>query len=335
MSICLLYGEEIYFLETKLKKIKKEFGELVQGINYIQIDDTNVSDIISDIETPAFGYSKKLIIARNTGLFKKEKRQSKANAKSESKSKKKATTLQERISEYIIDNKAVFEEDVTLVFVEEEADKNSLYKAIENIGEIQEFKFLKLPQLIDNIKKICSAYKVHISNDVAKYFVECCGTNMQDLINEIRKLIEYVGENGEIKKEDIDKLSIKQLESIIFDLTDSLGKRDISKALEVLNNLIYSKEPVQKILVTLYMHFKKLFIVKISEKYNTDLVTAMNLKPNQVFLTSKYKAQAKCFNINELRDVIKELIDLDSNYKVGIIDLNVGLESILCRYCSN
>ena len=29
-----------------------------------------------------------------------------------------------------------------------------------------------------------------------------------------------------------------------------------------------------------------------------------------------------------------ELIDLDYNYKIGLIDLNVGLESILCRYCS-
>lgn len=48
---------------------------------------------------------------------------------------------------------------------------------------------------------------------------------MQDLINEIRKLIEYAGENGKIKKEDIDKLTIKKLESVIFDLTDSLGKK--------------------------------------------------------------------------------------------------------------
>ena len=28
--------------------------------------------MIADIETPAFGYSKKLIIARNTGIFKRE-----------------------------------------------------------------------------------------------------------------------------------------------------------------------------------------------------------------------------------------------------------------------
>jgi len=48
---------------------------------------------------------------------------------------------------------------------------------------------------------------------------------MQDLINEIRKQIEYVGENGTITKESIDLLCIKKIESIIFDLTDSLGQK--------------------------------------------------------------------------------------------------------------
>ena len=71
-GIYLLYGEETFLLENCLKSIKKLFGEKINGINYILIDDTNVNEIISDIETPAFGYEKKLIIAKNTGLFKKE-----------------------------------------------------------------------------------------------------------------------------------------------------------------------------------------------------------------------------------------------------------------------
>ncbi len=332
----LLYGEETYLLETKLKKIKKEFGELIKGINFIQIDESNVSEIISDIETPAFGYPTKLIIAKNTGLFKKEKRgtKSKSTQKEETESKKKADSLTDKIAEYIEKHKEIFEQDVTLVFVEEEADKNNLYKAIEKVGEVVQFELLKLPQLIDNIKKICNAYKVNIDYETTKYFIECCGTNMQDLINEIRKLIEYAGTNGTIKKEDIDKLSIKQLDSVIFDLTDNLGKKDITKSLEVLNNLLYSKEPIQKILITLYNHFKKLYIVKLAEKYKKDLATAMNLKPNQMFLTSKYKAQARYFETSELRKVLEELINLDANYKIGLIDLNIGLEAILCRYCS-
>ena len=337
MGLKLLYGEETYLLETKLKKIKKEFGKLVKGINFIQIDETNVPELISDIETPAFGYETKLIIARNTGLFKKEKRSAKsktADKEEKTEKSKKAETLADKIAEYILNNKEIFDNDVTLVFVEEEADKNSLYKAIEKVGEITNFELLKLPQLVENIRKICAAYKVNIDNSTAKYFVECCGTNMQDLMNEIRKLIEYAGENGTIKVEDVDKLCIKQLDSVIFDLTDNLGKKDISKAMEVLKNLIYSKEPIQKILITLYNHFKKLYIVKISEEFHKDLATSMKLKPNQMFLTTKYKAQARYFQKNELEKIMKELIDLDANYKIGLIDLNFGLESVLCRYCS-
>ena len=333
MSIQLLYGEEKYLLETKLKKMKKGFGELIKGINFILIDESNVSEIISDIETPAFGYEKKLIIARDTGLFKKEKKTTKA--KDTDTEPKKQNTFVDKLAKYIIDNQNLFSNDVTLIFVEEEPEKNALYKAIEKIGEVEEFESLKLPQLVDNIIKICSAYKVKIDKDTAKYFIECCGTNMQDLINEIRKLIEYAGTDGIITKEAIDKLSIKQIESVIFDLTDNLGKRDIEKSLEVLNNLLYAKEPIQKILITLYNHFKKLYIVKIAERSGKDLATAMNLKPNQMFLTTKYKMQSRYFKGQELRMILQELTDLDANYKMGTIDLNIGLEAILCRYCSN
>ena len=71
-SIYLLYGEELFLLESNLNKIKKLFGETIKGINYVLIDETNIKELISDIETPAFGYEKKLIIARNTGIFKAE-----------------------------------------------------------------------------------------------------------------------------------------------------------------------------------------------------------------------------------------------------------------------
>ena len=49
-SIYLLYGEEQYLLDTILKKIKKLFGETVKGINYILLDETNIEQIISDME---------------------------------------------------------------------------------------------------------------------------------------------------------------------------------------------------------------------------------------------------------------------------------------------
>ena len=333
MAIYLFYGEETYLLETRVKKIKKEYQQLILGINFIQIDDTNVEELIADLETPAFGFDKKLIIAKNTGIFKKEKK----TTKSDSKKKKVDDTklpLNEKIAKYIQKNSEELKDTVDLVFVEQEVDKNALYQAIEKVGEVKEFALLKLPDLIANIKKIAVAYKVNIDDATAKYLVECCGTSMQDLINELRKLIEYKGENSNITKQDIDLLCTKQIQAVIFDLTDNLGKKETSKALDVYNGLISNKEPIQKILITLYNHFKKLYIIKIAEKYNEDVATAMNLKPNQLFLVSKYKTQARYFETQELREVLEALIDLDANYKIGLISLEIGLEAILCRYCS-
>ena len=320
-SLYLLYGEELFLLETSLKKIKGLFGETIKGINFITIDETNANELISDIETPAFGYEKKLIIVRNSGLLKKEGKRKNTEL----------ATIKEKLNSYINENIDIINQSVVIVFVEEEADtKQELYKTIEKQGIVCEFTFQKPIQIIKRLKAICNSYKVQVEESTLQYLIECCGTNMQELINEIRKLIEYAGENGKIEKEDVDKLSTKKIESIIFDLTDNLGKKDIGKSLEVLNNLIYSKEPIQKILITLYNHFKKIYLTKLAAKYNKDVASSLNLKPNQTFLVNKYKTQARYFETRELAKVLQQLRDLDYDYKNGTIDLQVGLESILC-----
>ncbi|NLC87967.1 MAG: DNA polymerase III subunit delta [Clostridiaceae bacterium] len=324
-SIYLLYGEETYFLETCLKKIKTIFGETKQGINEIKIDESNINfDLIPNIETPAFGYEKKLIIARDTGLFKKEgKKKNVSNSE-----------IIEKISNYIKENENFIKESVILIFVEKEVEKNQLYKEIEDKGIICEFQELKPIELINKLKNICKAYKVNVDESTLRYIIECSGTNMQELINEIRKLIEYAGIDGTITKKEIDLLSIKKIDTVIFDLTDNLGKKRIDEALKVLNGLIYQKEPIQKILIMLYNHFKKLYMIKIAQRENQNIADILVLKPTQTFLMTKYKTQASFFKEAELKKIIEELINLDYNYKIGKIDINVGLESILCNYCS-
>ena len=321
-SIYLLYGEEQYLLENNLKKIKKIFGELLLGINYIQINETNVNNLISDIETPAFGYDKKLIVIKNSGLFKKEK-------KTESKD---TNNLQNKIAQYIDKNLNQIKETVILIFIEEETNKNELLKTIEKCGVVCNFERLKPNEITKRLKAICNAYKVNVDEITLTYLIEISGTNMQSLINEIRKLIEYAGENGKITKQTVDLLATKELEAKIFDLTDNLAKKNTAKAMENLAELIYNKEPVQKILITLYNHFKKIYFTKLCVKYNKDIINVLKLKPNQTFLVTKYKKQSEYFNLIELRKILGELIELDNKYKSGKIDINIGLEAILCGY---
>lgn len=323
-SIYLLYGEERFLLESNVKKIKKLFGETVPGINYIQIDESNVEQLISDIETPSFGYEKKLIIVKNSGLFKKEGKRKNI----------KLTELKEKNAEYLKNNINDIKQYNVVIFIEEDIEKNNLYKIIEKEGIICNFEKQKQAELLKRLKSIFNAYKVNIDTETLKYLIEEYGTGMQELINESRKLIEYARENGVIKKEDVDLLCIKQIEAVIFSLTDSLGKKDITESLETLKNLLYNKEPIQKILITLYNHFKKLYLVKIAIEKNLNIAEALNLKPNQLFLAGKYKTQSSYFNQQELKQILKELILLDQNSKIGLIDLNIGLEAILSKYCS-
>ncbi|MBR2705089.1 MAG: DNA polymerase III subunit delta [Clostridia bacterium] len=323
-SIYLLYGKETFLLETNLKRIKKCFGELKEGLNYIKLENASSDNIIVELQTPPFGFEKKLIIVKDSELFKKQ-------------GKKKSTNISDEIDklvQFLDDDFDSVKDQNIIIFIEEEVDKNALYKEIDKIGVVCGFEPEKPQDIAKRMKFICNSYHVNIDGPTLGFFIEECGTDLQDLINEIRKLIEYAGKDGTITKEDIDALCIKKFESVIFDLTDSLGQKNVKKALEVLKGLIYAKEPIQKILVTLYNHFKKLYIVKLCEKYKEDVLANLNLKPNQTFLVSKYKRQAGYFTEDDLRMIVIELINLDESYKMGNSDLNIGLETILCRYCS-
>ena len=332
-NLYLLYGEERFLLENTLKKIKKLFGEMVNGINYIQLDKDNISEIISDIETPAFGFTQKLIIAKDTELFQKSKRGYK-NSSVEKQDNKNNNKFEHILAEYINNNINIIRDSVILIFIENDVDKNDLYKAIDKNGIICNFEKQKPIEIAKRLKIICNAYKVNIDSSTLNYLIENCGTSLQDLINEIRKQIEYVGKNGTITKQTIDLLATKQFESIIFDLTDNLGKKNIQLAMQVLKNLLNAKEPIQKIFITLYNHFKKIYITKIAIKNKLNISESLKLKPNQTFLVNKYTMQSKYFKEAELRKILEEFIDLDYKVKNGMMDINIGLESILCRYCS-
>lgn len=320
--IYLLYGNEKYLIDTILKKIKKKFGELILGINYVIIDETNITELTTNIEMPAFGYDKKLIVVKNSGLFKKDGR------------KKEATPIQKQIENYLEENFSIVQEMTNIIFIEDDVDKNAMFEGISKFAVVCKIDELKPIQLVAKLKQICALYKVSADDTTLNYLIETSGTNLEVLINEIRKLIEYAGEGGIISKKIVDLLAIKQIESVIFDLTDNLGTKKIGQAIEVLDNLIYQKEPIQKILITLYNHFKKLYLCMIATKYNKDVAQSLNLKPNQTFLVSKYKKQVSYFKENDLEKILNEFVEIDYQSKNGLIDINVALKSVLCSYCS-
>ena len=212
-------------------------------------------------------------------------------------------------------------------------DKNDVFNIISKLGITCEINELKPQELVARLNQICNLYKVKCDNRVLLYLIERSGTNLEVLINEIRKLIEHAGENGTITTEDVDNLAIKQFDSVIFDLTDNLANKKIDKAMIVLDELIYQKVEMLVIIKTLYTHFKRLYLCKKAMASKTDIANALGLKPNQTFLVNKYRSQASHFDVKVLRAMLGELNDLDYKFKTAKIDIDIGLRSILCSYC--
>lgn len=321
-SIYVLYGEEKYLLENTVNKIKKIFGTLQEGINYASLDETNVNNIIAEIETPSFGFDKKLIIVKKSGLLSKES--------------KNQNTISKKLAEYVEKNLEIVNQSVVIVIIEEKVEKCTLLDVLKKLEEknnvtICEFQKLKLNEIVVRLKKVCALYNVQVDENVLAYLVEISGTSMQNLMNEIRKLIEYVGNDGKITKEDVKLLATEEIDNIIFNLTDSMGIKDTKKALDTLKDLIYLKESLQGIMINLYRHFKKLYFIKLAEKEknNTNIAELLDLKPNQMFLMTKYKKQASYFSEEELRIFLRRMLELEEKYKTGNIDLEIGLEVLV------
>ena len=79
----------------------------------------------------------------------------------------------EKISEYIENNKDEIKDHNVIVFIEDDIEKNKLYKTIEKIGIVCNFEPEKPQELSNRIKYICNAYSVNIDNPTLAYFIEC------------------------------------------------------------------------------------------------------------------------------------------------------------------
>ena len=139
---------------------------------------------MQEIQMPCFGYAKKMIVVKNSGIFKKEtKKRGTASVKK----------LREELEKYLTENIDYLKENVILIFIEDKVEKLNITKILEALGGIIcEFELQKPAIIEKRLTAICNAYKVKVEPGAISFLIDISGTSMQELINEIRKLIEFV-----------------------------------------------------------------------------------------------------------------------------------------------
>ena len=93
-------------------------------------------------------------------------------------------------------------------------------------------------------------------------FRELVAPDLREMANELEKLSLYVGKRAEITDTDVRAICSASRQSVIWELTDALGARSLSKALRALDNLLSHGDQPIGILMMLAAQFRLMLLAK-------------------------------------------------------------------------
>lgn len=295
-------GEEDGLISQYVQDIKTRFKTV------IETDD--IEQVIEDCKyNPIFGGSK-LFVMKDTGLFNKQ------------------------ADDKFINFLARMFKQKTNVCIFVESKVNGTLRQTQALRDkcIIDFKRLTEEQLIGFVTQMLQNTGKRMLKDLTRYFVDQCDYDYNTIVNELTKLVNYVGDRKEIKVDDIKDIVTRSTRSIVFDLVDYIVKQKYQRALDMYLTLLNKKEPPLVILTLIYKQLKLIYQIKLlrSEGYNVhDIADACDSKP---FIVEKTMNICD-FDPHKLLKLMMKCSDLDYKIKTGQIKDTLAVE-ILILYSS-
>ena len=318
-SLYLFYGQEEYlkrnytdYIETKL------LSEELKLLNKVVLEGkASPSAIIDNCETwPVFS-ERKIVVVKNSGLFKSSKKEDKSGKKAKPE-----------------DTLATFLQNVPphacLIFIEAEIDKRIKYvDLIKKHGLIVEFNYRKPEEMASWVIKRMRGEGFDIDPHTAAQLAEYCEQGMDDVSNEMDKLFAYAGSRRKITSADIEKVCTKSVKSRVFDLTDAIAAKQCSKALTLLNDMVALREPMPKVMYMIARQFRQLLQVKLLSNEGAgqaEITTRLKLSP---YISGKILRQARSFSLEKLEEAITSGLELDLAIKTGKLEDKAAVELMI------
>ena len=156
--------------------------------------------------------------------------------------------------------------------------------------------------------------------------------DLSGAMNEIVKLCNYVGDKPVIGKEDIEAITIKNLEFQIFEITEKLGRKDAKGVYEILEELKSRKDGLKGIMPLIYNHFRRL--MHISLNAGASRAQLGNMLGIKEFAVGKIEQKLKYFSKRKLKSVCDACADLDYKMKNSMISGDLAVEMLVLKILS-
>lgn len=172
-----------------------------------------------------------------------------------------------------------------------------------------------------------------IDSDAAHMLAALVGRDLRLLDLEIDKLLLYA-DGQTVRVDDVRTLVSRAREANIFDLVDSVGRREPDRALRLLHGLLDDRREPLYLLAMLARQVRILIQVSELQKErlsHQEIASRLKLHP---FVAKKGLTQARNFEMAQLEAAHKRLVETDLLIKTGEIDGVLALDLLVVDLCS-
>jgi DNA polymerase-3 subunit delta len=315
LNCYLIVGEDEWQKTKLLNQLKtKWLDPSAELMNYTLLEDkeTTFENIEKFGETMPFFAEKKLLVLKDSGLFK-------PGRKEES---EKLYPWLKTLPDYLV-----------VLFLEQEVDKRSkLYKLVQTTYEVVVADYPGDAAAGAIIEAESARYGITFSKSLLKYFIDHMAKNIGSMLIELDKLANYLG-SGEVTQAAIDLVCSFSLEERVFEMIKALVKKDTTAALKIYYQLLERKESPIGMLVLLGRQYRLMLQAKYMMKKTADqklLAGTLGVPP---FVAKELMVQSGAFTFKQLEGILADCLATDQAIKTGQMTPEYGVEWLIL-HCS-
>jgi len=200
-----------------------------------------------------------------------------------------------------------------LCLVGEKIDRRKkFFQVFQKKGALVEYKRLYENQLPAFVRDYAAERNFRFTEEAMALFSRRSGSGLQEVVGELDKLFQYVGaETAVIDAEDVRQIVSDTRADSIFDMTNSVGRRDVGEALRLLGRLLADGIVPLVVLAMLTRHFRQLWMARelLDDGVGrADLSRRIGINP---YFVDGLMTQAKLFNRRQFQHIFELLLTTD------------------------
>lgn len=308
----LLYSSDGAILNKEINDLEKKLDISDNDIIYYNIDD--IDGIINEASTIGMFSLNKFIIINMDSYFKNKKDIPNIN-----------------LLENYFDS---YNSNSYLVFVCNSVSIDSRKKIVNLIKKYGIVKKLEVNDnyLNDYVNNYLKDNGYKINNGDVVYFINRVGNNINNVTNELDKLMLYKINDKIINRNDIDLLTVENIDDSIYDLVNCILKNDNEKAIKLYNNFINNGMDVNQIVAIIAAQIRLLYQVKRlynSGKSNDEIAKILEFK--SVYRVKYLLSDSYYYSESDLVKYLSKLADIDNAIKTSNGDGNMLMQLFIVK----